>query len=209
MDPKHIIETYKKTEELSFDMFIDQTMGLVGVSDQARKIMWSTIVPAKKMSVPSSIRQWARDDLQKGPASEHFYTHCLKNLDNLLRADMNPNLVTSKATLLKWTGDIIVTASTNAMFGTVCLGNAPELLQAFQDFNHNAWMLLFQYPKIFSMVAENAKDTSVNSLTKYFDLPQDKRPGAAEFIIRSENEMRKNGIGSRDIACVLFKLYWA
>lgn len=208
MDPRDIAETYKKTKELNFDAFVNQVMGYVGVSDHARMTMWSTSVPSTNLSVPNSIRSWVRQDLQRGPASEPLYADFLKELDQTLLATAG-NGSAARQSLLRWTGDIIVTASTNALFGPICLQNAPELLEAFHMFNHHAWKLLFQYPRVLSATAHDAKDGSVGALTKYFELPKEQRKGAVNFILQSEDEMRRNGIGSRDIAAVLFKLYWA
>ncbi|KAH8656062.1 hypothetical protein BGZ60DRAFT_532385 [Tricladium varicosporioides] len=85
------------------------------------------------------------------------------------------------------------------MFGPALLGNSPEMLQAFQDFNHTAWMPLFQYPKVLGAEIHNAKEVCVESFTRYFDLSKEQKPGAGEFILNSEDEMREIGIRSRDV----------
>ncbi|KAF4972522.1 hypothetical protein FSARC_946 [Fusarium sarcochroum] len=210
LDPRHIAETYKKTKEMLFDAYIDQVMGYVAVSQEARNIMWNSMCTETSLSVPNSVRSWVRGDMVQGPSSRQFYVDFLSELDRVLQ-HKSP-FTTGKGNIhgmLKWTGDIIVMVSTNSFFGTACFEHSPELLDAFHTFNHNAWKLLFRYPKILSRTSHKAKDMCVESLTKYFELPQDKRWDAAPFVSRSEDEMRKNGIGSRDIAAVLFKLYWA
>lgn len=210
LDPRHIAETYKKTKEMLFDAYIDQVMGYVDVSQSARDIMWNSMVDETSLSVPNSVRSWVRADMVQGPTSRRFYTDFLSELDSVLRNDSA--FTTGNGHIhgmLKWTGDIIVMVSTNAFFGTSCFAHSPELLDAFHTFNHHAWKLLFRYPKILSKTAHDAKDICVQSLTKYFELPQHQRQDATPFVLRSEIEMRKNGISSRDIAAVLFKLYWA
>lgn len=210
LDPRHIAETYKKTKEMLFDAYIDQVMGYVDVSQKARNIMWNSMVSETSLSVPNSVRSWVRADMIQGPSSRQFYSDFLSELDRVLQLDSS--FTTGNGDIhgmLKWTGDIIVMVSTNSFFGTACFQNSPELLDAFHTFNHHAWKLLFRYPKILSKTAHDAKDICVESLTKYFELPQDKRRDATPFVLRSEDEMRKNGISSRDIAAVLFKLYWA
>jgi hypothetical protein len=172
--------------------------------------MWNTIVPETGLSVPNSVRFWVRADMVQGPASRQFYGNFLAEIDKVLEID--GHFTTGRGNshgMLKWTGDIIVVVSTNCFFGTSCFQHSPELLDAFHTFNHNAWKLLFRYPKILSKTSHSAKNACVIALTKYFELPQDQRRDAAPFVIQSENEMRKNGISSRDIAAVLFKLYWA
>lgn len=210
LDPRHIAETYKKTKEMLFDAYVDQVMGYVDVSQHARTTMWNTTVPETDLSVPNSVRSWVRADMVQGPSSRRFYADFLAELDRVLQKD-SP-FTTGRGAhhgMLKWTGDIIVIVSTNCFFGTACFRHSPELLDAFHTFNHNAWKLLFRYPRVLSRVSHDAKDACVRALTKYFELPRDERRDAAPFVLRSEHEMRKNGISSRDIAAVLFKLYWA
>jgi hypothetical protein len=210
LDPRHIAETYKKTKEMLFDAYVDQVMGYVTVSQQSRDIMWNTIVTETSLSVPNSVRSWVRKDMAPGLSSRSFYEDFLSELDRVLQ--QKSRFTTEKGDIhgmLKWTGDIIVIVSTNSFFGTAVFEHAPELLDAFHTFNHHAWKLLFRYPKILSKTAHDAKDSCIRALTKYFELPQEKRLDAAPFVLRSEDEMRKHGISSRDIAAVLFKLYWA
>ncbi|KAF5025868.1 hypothetical protein F66182_2050 [Fusarium sp. NRRL 66182] len=207
LDPRHIAETYKKTKEMLFDAYIDQVMGYVEVSQEARNIMWNSFVAETSSSVPNSVRAWVRADMIQGPSSRKFYDDFLSELDSVLQ--YKSPFTTGKENrhgMLKWTGDIIVMVSTNSFFGSACFQHSPELLDAFHTFNHHAWKLLFRYPKILSKKAHKAKDICVASLTKYFEMPQDERRDAAPFVLRSEDEMRSHGIGSRDIAAVLFKL---
>ncbi|KAH6954504.1 cytochrome P450 [Fusarium avenaceum] len=210
LDPRHIAETYKKTKEMLFDAYVDQVMGYVTVSQQSRDIMWNTIVTDTSVSVPNSVRSWVRKDMAPGPSSRSFYEDFLLELDRVLQQKSEFTTGTGEIHgMLKWTGDIIVIVSTNSFFGTAVFEHAPELLDAFHTFNHHAWKLLFRYPKILSKTAHDAKDSCIHALTKYFELSTEKRLDAAPFVLRSEEEMRKHGISSRDIAAVLFKLYWA
>ena len=195
-------------------------MGLVGVSQPARSRMWSGTVPDTKLSVPNSIRHWVRVDLQSGSQTDILYEYFRKEVNRVVldsgrptsqiyRAARLPNEPEGVMSLLKWSGDIIVASSTNALFGSVCLDRSPEILDAFHSFNHNAWKLLFQYPKKWSKEAHDGKDGTIDGLTRYFDMPKEQRPGTATFIARSESEMRAHGVESRDIASVIFKLFWA
>lgn len=215
-DPKHIAEACKKTKELSFDAFVDMVMGVVGVSQPARTTMWSAAVGETKKSVPSAIRAWVREDMQRGAVSERLYANFLLELDTCMHpahdwkfSKQAPVGKGGTHSLLRWTGNIFLAGSTNALFGHALPANEPGLTESFQDFNLNAWMLLFHYPKFLSKIAHDGKDGSVNALTTYFGLPLEQRKDAAPFLLRSEAEMRAHGISTRDIASVLFKVFWA
>ncbi|KAG8361350.1 hypothetical protein FVEN_g1031 [Fusarium venenatum] len=51
-------------------------------------------------------------------------------------------------------------------------------------------------------------DSVINGLTRYFELPRRERQDAASFVLRSEDAMRKTGIGSQEIVTMVFKLFW-
>ncbi|KAG5820656.1 hypothetical protein H9Q74_006201 [Fusarium xylarioides] len=111
--------------------------------------------------------------------------------------------------MFKWTSDIIVKASTRSFFGTALFEKSPELVDDFRTFNRQTWKLLYKYPRLLSRSAYDSRDASIDALERYFEMPQDQRRDAAPFVIKAEDEMRKHGISNRDIAAVLFKLYWA
>ncbi|CEI70463.1 unnamed protein product [Fusarium venenatum] len=62
--------------------------------------------------------------------------------------------------------------------------------------------------KFMYKTVHNAMDSVINGLTRYFELPRRERQDAASFVLRSEDAMRKTGIGSQEIVTMVFKLFW-
>ncbi|KAL9564592.1 hypothetical protein ACKAV7_011044 [Fusarium commune] len=209
LDPHDISETHQKTKELNFDAYIDQFMEYVSVSEKARDILWGTTVSKTSLSVPSSLRSWIRTDMIQ-TSSRKFYDECLSELDIVMH-QTSPFTAgkSNEHGMLKWTSDIIVKASTKSFFGTALIQNSPGLVDDFRTFNCQTWKLFYKYPRFLSRSAYDSRDSAIDGLEKYFKMPQDQRRDAAPFVIKAEDEMRKHGISDRDIAAVLFKLYWA
>ncbi|PGH26883.1 hypothetical protein AJ80_01465 [Polytolypa hystricis UAMH7299] len=221
LNPKDVSETYKRTKDLSYDTFVDQVIGFIGASHEGRNKMWSATVEETKLSVPNTIRAWVRHDLQRGPRTIPLYSNFLDQVHQVLSVNEppppNPSCATTqkqvgqtgKVSLLDWTGDTVVTAFTNALFGRACLDNSPEMLEAFHKFNRKAWAVLFGYPKFLSPDPHVGKDAVVSGLAKYFDLPAEQKTDSTDFVGKSLAVMRANGMATRDIAAVLFNVYWA
>jgi hypothetical protein len=143
-------------------------------------------------------------------SSRKFYSDFLSELDSVLQR--GSPFTTGKRNehdILKWTSDIIVKASTKSFFGTALFEKSPGLVDDFRMFNRQTWTLLYKYPRFLSRTAYDSRDSAIDALERYFEMPQDQRRDAAPFVIKAEDEMRKHGIINRDIAAVLFKLYWA
>ncbi|KAJ4049234.1 hypothetical protein NW756_006460 [Fusarium oxysporum] len=209
LDPHDIAETHQKTKELHFDAYIDQFMEYVSVSKKARYILWGTTVSETSLSVPNSLRSWIRADMTQ-TSSRKFYSEFLLELDSVMQQE-SPFTTgrSSEHDMLKWTSDIIVKASTKSFFGNALFENSPGLVDDFRRFNRQTWKLLYKYPRFLSRTAYDSRDSAIDGLERYFKMSQDQRRDAAPFVIKAEDEMRKHGISDRDIAAVLFKLYWA
>ncbi|RBR09353.1 uncharacterized protein FIESC28_09961 [Fusarium coffeatum] len=101
-----------------------------------------------------------------------------------------------------------MTASTNTFFGKVLLQRVPEILVTFPIFEHHSWEIVFPLPDFLVSTGRKAKGAVIDDLASYFDLPQVERRDVAAFVLRGEDVMRENGIGSRDIAALQFKIFW-
>ena len=217
-----ISETYKKTSDLSYDVFVDGIMEAIGTSKPARNKMWSVTVGETKLSLPNSIRAWVRQGLQRAPISKLLYSRFHEEVHDVLSVDFvprpSPYFVSSvqqkvgkigRFPLLDWTGDTLVTAFTNALFGHACLDNYPQMLDAFHRYNRKAWVVIFRLPRYLKRGPHDGRDRVLTGLTQYFDLPAEERMDSPDFIRRSEIEMRTHGISSEDIAAVMANFYWA
>ena len=222
LDPKLTSETYKKTSDVSYDIFVDGIMEATGTSKLARNKMWSVTVEETKLSIPNSIREWVRQGLQRAAMNKLLYLRFREEVHDVLSVDFVPrpspyfdNSVqqevgkTGRFSLLDWTGDTLVTAFSNALFGHACVDNYPQMLDAFHRYNRKAWVVILRLPRYLKRGPHDARDRVLTGLTQYFDLPAEKRMDSADFIMRSEIEMRTHGISSQDIAAVMANFYWA
>jgi hypothetical protein len=184
-------------------------MVCTGVTQEDRDTMWKSKIDQGSVCIANSVLDWVREEISQSPASQPFFNTFMIVLDEVLQ--QGSLLTTGRASvhdMLKFTGDIIVTVSANAFFGKVLLQQSTEILDSFPAFDHHAWEIMFQPPKFFFKTAHNVMGSVIGGLTRYFELPQSKRRDAAAVVLRAENVMRQNGIESRDIAALIFKLFW-
>ncbi|KAF5247075.1 hypothetical protein FAUST_927 [Fusarium austroamericanum] len=194
LDPRYIGEVFKKTKDLVYEPFVENLMTCLGVTEKARDIMLSTKIGDPPPSLANSVLDWVRVEMSPGPSSQPFFDKLMTELD--LGLQQGSPLTNGRE------------ISTNNFFGKVLLEQSPEILHSFPIFDRHAWEMVFRAPKLMFNTAHSAKSSVINSLTKYLELPQSQRQDAASFILRSEDAMRKNGVGSRDIAAMVFKLFW-
>ncbi|KAI1035445.1 hypothetical protein LB504_006084 [Fusarium proliferatum] len=209
LDRRDISETHQKTKELQFDAYIDQFMQYVSVSKRARDVLWGATVTETSLSVPNSLRSWIRTDMTRA-SSQRFFDECLSELNSVMQ--QGSPLTTGNSNehdMFTWASDIMVRAYTKNFFGAALIENSPGLVDDFRGFNRQTWKLLYKYPRFLSRSACDSRDAAIDALERYFEMPQGQRLDAAPFMIKAENEMRKYGISNRDIAAVLFQLYWA
>lgn len=202
-------EVWKKTKEIVYEPFIDHLMICIGVPQASRDIVWNTKPNETSTSITTYVLDMVREEVGPGPAGQAFFDKLMQGLDDVLQTG-NP-LTTGKEDehgLLRFTKDIIMTASTNTFFGKVLLQNFPDILETFATFEHHAWEIIFPLPNFLVTTGRKSKDAVIDDLARYFDLPQDERCDVAAFVSQGEAAMRENGIGSRDIAALLFKMFW-
>ncbi|OBS22668.1 hypothetical protein FPOA_09000 [Fusarium poae] len=209
LDPRYLSEVHRKSKDLVYEPFIDQLMLCIGVTQKTRDIMWNTKLGEPAVSLTNNILEWVREEMSQSPSSQPFFDKFMKELDDALQqASPLTTGNVSEHDMFKFAGDIIVTVSTNAFFGKVLLEQSPEILHSFHMFDRHAWEMIFRAPKFMFKTANNAMGSVIDGLTRYFELPQSRRQDAASFVLRSEDAMRKSGIGSREIAALVFKLFW-
>ncbi|QPC80140.1 hypothetical protein HYE68_010892 [Fusarium pseudograminearum] len=209
IDPRCLGEVFKKTKDLVHEPFIENLMTCIGVTPTTRDIMLSAKNGETSPLLANSVLDWVREEMSPGPSSQPFFDKLMTELDDgLQQGSPLTNGGESEHNMFKFVKTIIITVSANNFFGKVLLQQSPEILHSFPIFDRHAWEMIFRAPKFIFNTAHNAKSSVIDGLTKYFELPQSERQDSASFILKSEDAMRKNGIGSRDIAGMVFKLFW-
>jgi hypothetical protein len=110
--------------------------------------------------------------------------------------------------LLHWCEDVLLKAAARSFFGDALLDTTPALLDNFLAFDTVSWKLMYRYPRFFSTDMHCGKDSLVDAVERYFNLPKEKRPGANWFIEMQEAEMLALGISVRDISKFIALIYW-
>ncbi|KAM0802495.1 cytochrome P450 [Usnea florida] len=222
--PKDVGESFRRTDTLSHDGFVEYLMKSFGVSNEGIEIMY------RKFSVDGHIMLYPNPhqkclarltvDIQKhqllGPEMESLSDRFLQFLSASLRweyldqqhisEDQIPKHKTMS--LYSWCLDILLKAGTNAYFGERLLEMNPGLPQSFYEFDKNSWMILYPVPKVFSKRMSLPLSKNIRSLTAYFQLPKAERLGATWFNQTLEAEQRQLGMTDDDIARLMMLVHW-
>lgn len=110
--------------------------------------------------------------------------------------------------LLTWSSDIFTLGGQRAYFGGLLEEIDPNMTWTFLEFDDLSWQVLYQYPRIVSRRMNALKDKLINDLEIYFCMPTNKRTGDAWFTKAFEHEAQQIGIGTHDLATMMFTVYW-
>ena len=110
--------------------------------------------------------------------------------------------------LYDWCANVLVSAATAAFFGKSLLKTHPDLVQEFNAFDDDSWMLTYHYPRFLTRNVYSAKNKITEALMQYLQLPLPERSGACYHVRTQEAGQREAGLSDRDIAIVLQMFHW-
>ena len=110
--------------------------------------------------------------------------------------------------LLMWSSEVFVIGGQRAYFGSLLEEIDPNMVRTFLEFDELGWQVMFQYPRFASRKLHVLLDILIKDLEMYYDTPTDNREGDAWFTKAFKHEARRIGIGTRDIATMIFTVYW-
>ncbi len=224
--PEDVTAVFKNDETLTFDGFVRDIMVNFGASSSAIDKM--CLLPGKDglgyvATVPNPFqkclahlaRDFHRQQLHPGDHQRELSNKFLHYIDQSLhwKSIHAPTVVNDgeqlkQLSLKRWCGDVLLKAATKAFFGELLLEIQPDLLDHFFDFDDDSWMLMFRVPRIFAQSMYRCKDAIIHALTKYFQMPRDRRRDAAWYVQTIETEQRQLGIDDRGIATLIVMVYW-
>ena len=223
--PKDVAETFRRTDTLSHDGFVEHLMRSFGVSNHGIEKMYQNFSPEGHiMHFPNphqkSLARLTVDlhkhQLLPGPELESLSNRFLRSLNDSLRwenmdqayilEDEKPNRRTMS--LLSWCLETLLKAGTTAFFGERLLQMDPGLPQSFYNFDKNSWMALYKLPKAFSTKMSSPLAKNIKSVTAYLQLPKAERSGANWFNETLEAEQRQLGMTDEDIARLMLLVHW-
>lgn len=185
--------------------------------------MWQTPSTTKALISPNPLNkslvqlgeEFYRQQLYPGLRLEKLQKTFMSNIHHALDwNNISSNItqayitVTKTLSLLGWCREVLLDSATKSFFGDRLLALEPDLFQTFCDFDDNSWKFTYKLPYFLSQDVHKAKKKIIDALTRYFELPIDKRLGSAWLIQTLEEEMRQLGIGSSDIASVIMMTFW-
>ncbi|KAI1116626.1 cytochrome P450 [Nemania sp. NC0429] len=103
----------------------------------------------------------------------------------------------------------IVEAATRSLFGQHLHDIEPDIVDLMTEFNENAWMVAFGYPKILSSAVSGVKQKVMTALAKFILLPEEKRTQEAWVVKTILAAMELVDIDIESRAAMLLMSFWA
>ncbi|KAK2606346.1 hypothetical protein QQS21_003277 [Conoideocrella luteorostrata] len=216
--------TYRNTATLSFDIFGQEILRYLGVSQDAVKTMYGRSNAADALHPnPSgkSLARMSRDfhiyqlypSNKLSDISERF--HCF--LDGKLtieklalvgkscsRAGENEVLMS----LYRWSDEMLAESIADCYFGESLRKIEPDFVRIYLEFSEHSWRALFLMPEVLGKKMFRPLRSLVDILEKWFELPMEERRDTVWYTTAIEAEMRHVGISNRDMAIMLLTIYW-
>ncbi|KAL8878852.1 MAG: hypothetical protein Q9198_003423, partial [Flavoplaca austrocitrina] len=111
--------------------------------------------------------------------------------------------------LMDWTTDVFLQATTETYWGRSMWGLAPDLIGSFQKWEQTTWKYVFQIPCILSKDMYEAREELIAAFTAYFGQAKTTRADANYFVTTSEQELRDIAFNDNDVGKVHMLQYWA
>ena len=78
----------------------------------------------------------------------------------------------------------------------------------FDEWDINSWMMTYRYPEFPAQAAIRPGERLILILTRYLDLPREKRSGGVPLISELEDEEGQAGLSHDDSARILLIILW-
>ena len=111
--------------------------------------------------------------------------------------------------LIDWTSDVFIRATTEAYWGRSIWTVAPNLIDSFRQWEATTWKYVFQLPRIFGKDMYTARDQLIGAFTAYFGQSAMLRQDTSYFVRAAEAELRDIGFGDVDIGRTHMLQHWA
>ncbi|KAI8942781.1 hypothetical protein NX059_000825 [Plenodomus lindquistii] len=215
---------YRKTDTLTFDAYITDTMSNMGATPEATRRMWqspqsnSPSLFANPKDEPLAHLSFSifKHQLHPGKPMEQLETVLLQRIDESMSwkelGRTTKAIVTRgdawTVSLLEWTTSVMLRSATDAFFGVALLNIDPNMLEDYAYFDKHSWKLIYKIPPPWSSGMRRARDRVRATFSSYFSLPIEERSDACWMVKALEMEMRARGIGPMDIGAYLMSIYW-
>lgn len=113
-----------------------------------------------------------------------------------------------EVSLLKWSQHVLLEGATRSFFGDALLEVEPNLFDSFYEFDDSSWKLPYNIPDIFAGDVKRSKTTAERALTRYFEMPKEKRADASKLVQEIEAVLVSAGIAPKDMGVLVLMFYW-
>ena len=223
--PKDVEDAYRNNETLSYEVFVQEMMHILGNSKDSVQKMFSPL-PKDKKGFPNPhgkplgilFRQMHIHQLFPGENLtfletrfyEFFDKHLhLKQLQQTCPYASSQSPESIVLPLTQWCSDYFVKGGQSAYFGHKLAEIDPTLTDAFIVFDELSYQVIYQYPRFLAQEMQSARDRVLVGLKKYLQLPHEDRSDDAWFVKAMETEMRAIGMSADDMAIATMTIYWA
>ncbi|KAK8043804.1 cytochrome p450 [Apiospora phragmitis] len=218
-------QVYRNTETLSYEIFVQSMMRILGNSEPSIKAMF-TPLPKDKEGFPNPhgkplgvlFRQMHIHQLFPGEKLTSLEHRFYEFFDKHLRLDTLTETCpyASRATpasitlpLVQWCSDYFIKGGQAAYFGRRLAEIDPSLTDAFLEFDELSYQVIYQYPTFLARKMQASRRRVLAGLKKYLQLPQEQREDDAWFVKAMESEMRALNMSDDDMAIATMTIYWA
>lgn len=170
--PQDVEEAYKNTAALTFNGFTDDLVRLSSVSAWTVDTIFTpyTSPPTEKRSPDPKLMQEMdrlrfKQQFLACKKVDEFAATFVQLVNSMLHIEtLSPHCVVSATperkivSLLQWSQDTMLTATTKTLFGDKILQIDPAFCATFAAFDHTSWKLFFRYPRFLSSEMYEAKE---------------------------------------------------
>ncbi|KAF3034468.1 hypothetical protein E8E12_000782 [Didymella heteroderae] len=215
---------WNSSKTLSLDVIAMEMFTLIGIPRRSREALFETHASArynagfaKPGNVQERVQDFHKQQLHNGPRLEALMSE--KVVPGLVRfmdfSEPGHPAVTFRSgpevtvSLFDLCVHAVIAEDTDAYFGMKLREMAPDIIEAFVDWEYTNWKFIMQMPAFLSKDMLRCKGTVVDAFKAYYMLPRSERPGASHFVTSLEDMLREAGLTEQDMAMFTFLHYWA
>ena len=223
--PEDVQYLYKQTTTISWLRFVQDIYRWIGISQPNIDKLWQIpteeqrkMYPVRKFPPNQMVEEYQFHQLLPGEKMDKIAKTFVDYIDESVRwqtlqkrcsyihHSSSDGLTLS---LMDWTAEIFIHATTEIYWGKSIWKVAPNLLTSFLAWEETTWKYVFQLPKFLSRDMYAAKDQLVDGFTAYYGQPKDKREDVTYYVTAAEKELRDISFDDHDIAKVNMLQHWA
>lgn len=238
-DTKDLAAVWKNSEDLSYDPFVTRMLSAFGIAqhhcdnlirpnagalvdekDRAKSLLASEN-PQKKSYIHLQ-SEWFKHQLLPGgdlstiTTRYHQYLNDIVRLNKLPRHFLLESSTPSKAQSPRAVADLgkfcrylLSHCALRAFFGEALFDVEPKFAQVYQAWEDDSWKVFYNYPHFLARELHTARLRAIDSLVRYYQLPEDHRPDTVWIFKVLDAELGYLHLEDTDRAGMILMICWA